>query len=152
VVEDEEDVRTFVTTILRERGFHVLTAAHADAALQQLRQDTSVALLLTDVGLPGGKNGKKLADEAHELNRSMKVLFMTGYAKNAIIHHGRLDPGVHLLVKPFTERDLNRKLEEVLRSSPSSPRQSVVRRYTMSCRSLSPVGLIPFPNQSDFVM
>jgi signal transduction histidine kinase/CheY-like chemotaxis protein len=117
VVEDEEDVRTFVTTILRERGFRVLTAAHADAALRQLRQDTSVALLLTDIGLPGGKNGKKLADEAHELNRSIKVLFMTGYAKNAIIHHGRLDRGVHLLVKPFTEQDLNRKLEEVLRSS-----------------------------------
>jgi signal transduction histidine kinase len=117
VVEDEEDVRTFVTTILRERGFRVLAAAHADAALQQLQQDTSVALLLTDVGLPGGKNGKKLADEAQKLNRSMKVLFMTGYAKNAIIHHGRLDPGVHLLVKPFTEQDLNRKLEEVLRLS-----------------------------------
>jgi signal transduction histidine kinase len=117
VVEDEEDVRTFVTTILRERGFRVLTAAHADGALQQLQQDTSVALLLTDIGLPGGKNGKMLADEAHELNRSMKVLFMTGYAKNAIIHHGRLDHGVHLLVKPFTEQDLNRKLEEVLRPS-----------------------------------
>jgi signal transduction histidine kinase/CheY-like chemotaxis protein len=117
VVEDEEDVRTFVTTILRERGFRVLAAAHADAALQQLQQDTSVALLLTDVGLPGRKNGKKLADEAQKLNRSMKVLFMTGYAKNAIIHHGRLDPGVHLLVKPFTEQDLNRKLEEVLRLS-----------------------------------
>jgi signal transduction histidine kinase len=117
VVEDEEDVRTFVTTILRERGFRVLTATHADAALNQLRQDTSVALLLTDVGLPGGKNGKKLADEAHELNGSIKVLFMTGYAKNAIIHRGRLDPGVHLLLKPFTEQDLNRKLEEVLRSS-----------------------------------
>jgi signal transduction histidine kinase/CheY-like chemotaxis protein len=117
VVEDEEDVRTFVTTILRERGFRVLAAAHADAALQQLQQDTSVALLLTDVGLPGGKNGKKLADEAQKLNRSMKVLFMTGYAKNAIIHHGRLDPGVHLLVKPFTEQDLNRKLEELLRLS-----------------------------------
>lgn len=117
VVEDEEDVRTFVTAILRERGFRVLTAAHAEAALQQLRQESSVALLLTDIGLPGGKNGKKLADEAHELNRSMKILFMTGYAKNAIIHHGRLDPGVHLLVKPFTEQDLNRKLEDVLRAS-----------------------------------
>jgi CheY-like chemotaxis protein len=117
VVEDEEDVRTFVTTILRERGFRVLTAAHADAALWQLRQDSSVALLLTDVGLPGGKNGRRLADEARELRRSMKVLFMTGYAKNAIIHHGRLArPWSPFAGKPFTEQDLNRKLEEVLRS------------------------------------
>jgi signal transduction histidine kinase len=117
VVEDDVDVRTFVTTILRERGFRVLTAGDANTALKQLRDDNSVALLLTDVGLPGGKNGRTLADEALELNSSMKVLFMTGYAKNAIIHHGRLDPGVHLLVKPFTERDLNGKLEEVLRWS-----------------------------------
>jgi signal transduction histidine kinase len=117
LVEDDVDVRKFVATILSEKGFRVLTAAHAEAALQQLRRDASVALLLTDVGLPGGKNGRKLADEALELNRSMKVLFMTGYAKNAIIHHGRLDAGVHLLVKPFTERDLSHKLEEVLRSS-----------------------------------
>lgn len=82
----------------------------------QRSSSASVALLLTDVGLPGGKNGRKLADEALGLYPSIKVLFMTGYAKNAIIHHGRLDPGVHLLVKPFTERDLSRKLDEVLRS------------------------------------
>jgi signal transduction histidine kinase/ActR/RegA family two-component response regulator len=117
VVEDDEDVRRFVVTILGERGFRVLTADDADAALQQLRQHASVAVLLTDVGLPGSKNGRKLADEARELNRSIKVLFMTGYARNAIVHHGRLDPGVHLLAKPFTEQDLSRKLEEVLRSS-----------------------------------
>jgi PleD family two-component response regulator len=64
VVEDEDDVREFVATILTERGFRVLTAADADAALQQVRQHASVALLLTDVGLPGSKNGRKLADEA----------------------------------------------------------------------------------------
>jgi signal transduction histidine kinase len=117
LVEDDADVRKFVVTILIERGLRVLTAADADTALQQLRQDPSVTLLLTDVGLPGGKNGRKLADEAFGFNPSIKVLFMTGYAKNAIIHHGRLDPGVHLLVKPFTEHDLGRKLDEVLRSS-----------------------------------
>jgi signal transduction histidine kinase/ActR/RegA family two-component response regulator len=117
LVEDDADVRHFVATILIQQGFRVLTAADADTALRQLRLDTSVTLLLTDVGLPGGKNGRKLADEALGLNPSIKVLFMTGYAKNAIIHHGRLDPGVHLLVKPFTEQDLSRKLDEVLRSS-----------------------------------
>jgi signal transduction histidine kinase len=117
LVEDDEDVRNFVATILSEKGFQVLAAADADTALQQLRQNPSVALLLTDVGLPGGKNGRQLADGALELNGSIEVLFMTGYAKNAIIHHGRLDPGVHLLVKPFTELELSRKVEEVLRSS-----------------------------------
>jgi CheY-like chemotaxis protein len=84
LVEDEVDVRKFVATILGEKGYRVLTAGDAEAALQQLRRDASVALLVTDVGLPGGKNGRKLAGEAVELNPSMKVLFMTGYAKNAI--------------------------------------------------------------------
>jgi DNA-binding response OmpR family regulator len=117
LVEDDEDVRNFVATILSEKGFQVLAAGDADTLLQQLRQNSSVALLLTDVGLSGGKNGRQLADGARELNGLIEVLFMMGYAKNAIIHHGRLDPGVHLLVKPFTERELSCKVEEVLRSS-----------------------------------
>jgi CHASE3 domain sensor protein len=73
-----------------------------------------IDLLFTDVGLPNGLNGRQLADEALRVKPTLKVLFTTGYARNAIVHHGRLDPGVELIVKPFTQADLAQKLQKVL--------------------------------------
>ncbi|MGE3476102.1 MAG: CHASE3 domain-containing protein [Rhodospirillaceae bacterium] len=114
VVEDDADVRAFTATILAENGFRVATAHDADSALQVLEREPATELLLTDVGLPGARNGKLLADEARTRWPKLRVVFMTGYARNAIIHGGRLDPGVDLIVKPFSENALLEKLHRVL--------------------------------------
>ena len=79
-----------------------------------LEERREIALLFTDVGLPGGMNGRQLADEARRRRPALKVLFTTGYARNAIVHHGRLDPGVELIVKPFSQASLAQKVRLVL--------------------------------------
>ncbi len=114
VVEDEEDVRTFTAEALTELGYQVTVAPDAHAALAVLEKLGGVSLLFTDVGLPNGINGRQLADEANRRWPDMKVLFTTGYARNAIVHHGRLDPGVELIVKPFTQSSLATKIRQVL--------------------------------------
>lgn len=114
VVEDDEDVRTYTTSIVRELGYKVLTASDGESALSVLRQNTGIDMLFTDVGLPGGMTGRILADKAREIRPNLKVLFTTGYARNAIVHDGRLDAGVQLITKPFTFEDLARKIRAVL--------------------------------------
>jgi PAS domain S-box-containing protein len=114
VVEDDEDVRRYSVDCLRELGYRVVDAPDADTALNRLETDPGIRLLFTDVGLPGGRNGRQLAEEATRRCPGLKVLFTTGYARNAIVHHGRLDPGVELLVKPFTYADLAAKIRQVL--------------------------------------
>jgi CheY-like chemotaxis protein len=81
-----------------------------------LETNPKVDLLFTDVGLPNGINGRQLADEACKRWPALKVLFTTGYARNAIIHHGHLDPGVELVVKPFSQSTLSTKIRKVLDS------------------------------------
>jgi len=76
--------------------------------------DPEVDLLFTDVGLPNGMNGRVLAEQARRRRRQLKVLFTTGYARNAIIHHGRLDAGVDLIAKPYTQTELAAKVRKVL--------------------------------------
>ena len=114
VVEDDEDLRSFTMQMLGELGYRVLGAADARSALQGLENEPAVDLLFTDVGLPNGVNGRQLADEVVRLRPSIRVLYTTGYARNAIVHHGRLDPGVELLPKPYTQPDLARRVREVL--------------------------------------
>jgi CheY-like chemotaxis protein len=126
VVEDDEDVRAHSTGILRELGYVVLVAPAAAAALQILEQHPEIELLFTDVGLPGGMNGRQLADEARKLRPDLKVLFTTGYARNAIVHDGRLDPGVSLLTKPFTFAALAAKLDDLLGGTAGSARVLLV--------------------------
>jgi PAS domain S-box-containing protein len=113
-VEDDNDVRAHTCGILRELGYQVLEAANGIAALGVLQAHPGVDLLFTDVGLPGGMNGRQLAGAARGLNRKLKVLFTTGYARNAIVHDGRLDPGVQLITKPFTFAALSEKLRDIL--------------------------------------
>ena len=84
------------------------------AALRAAGAAPDIRLLFTDVGLPGGMNGRQLADAAARLRPGLPVLFTTGYARNAIVHGGRLDPGLHLITKPFTRQALAAKLREVL--------------------------------------
>ena len=114
MVEDDEDVRTFTAEALTELGYQVTVAPDAHAALAVLEKLGGVSLLFTDVGLPNGINGRQLADEARQHWPDIKVLFTTGYAPNAIVHHGRLDPGVELIVKPFTQSSLAAKIRQVL--------------------------------------
>jgi CheY-like chemotaxis protein len=110
VVEDDEDVRAHAVAILRELGYSVVEAADGPSALRVLESEPGVRLLFTDIGLPEGLNGRQLADEALRRRPELRVLYTTGYARNAIVHQGRLDPGVELITKPFTYAALASKV------------------------------------------
>jgi nitrogen-specific signal transduction histidine kinase/CheY-like chemotaxis protein len=114
VCEDDEDVRTYSADVLRELGYKVLEAADGASALAVLEANPDVDLLFTDVVLPGGMTGAVLAKEAAKLRPGIKTLFTTGYARNAIVHHGRLDAGVELLTKPFSYADLAARVRDIL--------------------------------------
>ena len=114
VVEDDDDVRAHSTDILRELGYLVFEAKEGGEALSLLATEPGIQLLFTDVGLPGPFNGRQLADEARKLRPELNILFTTGYARNAIVHHGRLDAGVNLIVKPFTYAVLAARVRLVL--------------------------------------
>lgn len=115
VCEDDDDVRAYSVEVLRELGYRVLEAHDAAAALRLLqRQDVQIDLLFTDVVLPGSMTGADLAREAHKILPNLRVLFTTGYARNAIVHHGRLDPGVELVTKPFTYAELAIRVREII--------------------------------------
>ncbi|HYF57148.1 MAG TPA: ATP-binding protein [Salinarimonas sp.] len=114
VVEDDDMVRRFTVEALGEAGYRVLEAGDGPAGLRLLDADPRIALLFTDVVLAGQLNGRKLADEALRRRPDLRVVFTTGYTRNAIIHHGRLDEGVNFLGKPFTSSDLLHKVRTVL--------------------------------------
>jgi signal transduction histidine kinase len=118
VVEDDPDVRTFVTESLRELQYSVIEAPDASAALDILRKVAPVHLLLTDVVLPS-VNGRELAEKAVAQLPSLKVLYMTGYSRNAIIYSGRLDPGIEMIEKPLTQTALAAKVRSVLDHAPA---------------------------------
>jgi CheY-like chemotaxis protein len=114
VVEDDEDVRAHSAGTLQELGYRILEAGNGKAAQDMLDRHPEIALLFTDVGLPGGMNGRQLADAARARRPNLKVLFTTGYAKNAIVHEGRLDPGIQLVTKPFVYATLASKVRDLL--------------------------------------
>ncbi len=114
VVEDEADLRALVVRQLSELGYCVLEAADGPAALEILSSGSRIDLLFTDVVMPGGLSGRGLAEEALRQRPNLPVLYTSGYTENAIVHHGRLDSGVHLLSKPFKKQDLARKIRELL--------------------------------------
>jgi CheY-like chemotaxis protein len=114
LVEDDPDVRTFAKDTLQDLGYRVLVAADGTAGLRLLDAHPEIVMLFTDVGLPGGINGRQLADEAKRRRSDLKVLFTSGYARNAIVHHGRLDPGVELISKPFTYSALGTRMRRLL--------------------------------------
>jgi two-component system, NtrC family, sensor kinase len=114
VVEDDSDVRDYVIETLRELNYNVMGAADANQALSIVASDRfNFDLLLTDVVLPG-MNGRELADQIKQKRPGVPVLFMTGYSRNAIVHHGRLDPGVDLIQKPVTQEALAARVREML--------------------------------------
>ncbi len=121
-VEDDPAVRANSVEMLRDLGYRVIEAADGEAALQLLDQIPELRLLFTDVGLPGGINGRQLADRMLRRRPDLKVLFTTGYARDVIVHHGRLDPGIQLLGKPFTLAALATRIRQLLEDEPAPER------------------------------
>jgi CheY-like chemotaxis protein len=115
VVEDDEAVQAVTIGFLEDLGYLTVCARDAESALAVVRSRGDLALLFTDVVLPGGFNGRRLAEEAARLRPGLKVLFTSGYTPNAIIHNGILDADVELLSKPFTIEALAEKLRAILR-------------------------------------
>jgi signal transduction histidine kinase/CheY-like chemotaxis protein len=128
VVEDDGDVRDYAGNSLRELGYQVFEAIDAASALQILERETRIRLLFTDLGLPGGIDGKELAARAKKMRPSLSVVITTAYAASALIHDGRLDPGVDLLSKPFTLAALASRIREVLdrAQAPDGPTRILV--------------------------
>ena len=114
VVEDHEDLRAYCVGVLQELGYHVIEASNGRRALEILQADTDIALLFTDVVLPDGLDGRELAQEAQRRRPGLRVLFTTGYTRNAVIRNGGLDPGVHLIGKPFTFAELAARVRAIL--------------------------------------
>jgi CheY-like chemotaxis protein len=116
VVEDEDMVRSAAVGMLRDMGYTCMHAANGAEAVQILKSGVKIDLLFTDVIMPGSMNGRQLVDEALKQRPSLKTLFTSGYTENAIVHHGRLDSGVLLLVKPYRKSDLARMFRTALGS------------------------------------
>ena len=116
VVEDDEDVRAFVSNTLRDLSYVVFEADSGESALQIVDNGHHIDLLLSDVILPN-QNGRELANMLLGKRPQLKILFMTGYSRNAIVHQGRLDPGVQLIQKPFTRTTLAKRVRDVLDKS-----------------------------------
>jgi PAS domain S-box-containing protein len=117
VVDDEPTVRMLITEVLHELGYTPIEAADGPAGLKVLQSNVRIDLLITDVGLPGGINGRQMADAARQTRADLKVLFITGYANNAAIGHGHLEPGMHVLTKPFAMDKLASKIRAVIAES-----------------------------------
>ena len=115
VVDDEATVRMLVVDVLGDLGYTALEAENGPGALKLLESGPRVDLLVTDVGLPGGMTGRQVAVAARELKPDLKVLFITGYAENAVLSHGHLDPGMHILTKPFEVQVLAEKIKELIK-------------------------------------
>ncbi len=114
VVDDEPTVRMLVVEILEELGYAALEAADGAAGLRILRSGARIDLLVTDVGLPGAMNGRQMADAGRAVRPGLKVLFITGYAETAVFSHGQLEPGLHVMTKPFAMEMLASRIRELI--------------------------------------
>nr|WP_276617330.1 response regulator [Pseudomonas syringae] len=114
VVDDEPAVRLLITELLEDLGYIVLQAERGADALTILQSKAAIDLLITDVGLPGGMNGRQVADAARDVRPDLKILFVTGYAENAALAHDTLEPGMHVLPKPFAIAELIGRVTELL--------------------------------------
>jgi CheY-like chemotaxis protein len=114
LVDDEPTVRMLLADVLGELGYTVIEAADSATGLKLLRSDVHIDLLVTDVGLPGGMNGRQMAEAGLELRPHLKTLFITGYAENAVIGEGQLQPGMQVLTKPFAVDSLEGRVRDLL--------------------------------------
>ncbi len=116
VVDDEPTVRMLVTEVLEDLGYTAIEAGDGAAGLKVLQSKVRIDLLVTDVGLPGGMNGRQVADAARVVRPKLKVLFITGYAENAVLSHGHLGPGMHVMAKPFAMEALASRIRHLITS------------------------------------
>ncbi len=114
IVDDEPTVRMLVTEVLEDLGYTAIEAADSVAGLKVLQSDVRIDLLVTDVGLPGGMNGRQMADAGRVKRPGLKVLFITGYAENAAVGNGHLEPGMQVLTKPFVMEALASRIKELI--------------------------------------
>lgn len=114
IIDDEETVRRLVAEVLGEVGYTVIEAPDGPSGLEILRSDRRIDLLISDVGLPGGMNGRQVADAARVTRPELKVLFITGYAENAAVGNGLLATGMEVLTKPFVMGDLAAKVHDMI--------------------------------------
>jgi signal transduction histidine kinase len=114
VVDDEPSVRMLLSETLEELGYTVIEASDGPSGLKLLQSDVRIDLLITDVGLPGGMNGRQMADAARQSRNDLKVLFITGYAENAVIGNGHLEPGMHVATKPFNLDKLAARIKAII--------------------------------------
>jgi CheY-like chemotaxis protein len=114
IVEDDDDVRAYLIDVVRSLGYGVAATSNGKLALDLLGQaKTRIDLLLTDVVMPG-MNGRELANSATRLRADLKVLYMTGYSRNAVAHHGRLDARLDVIQKPINQSDLATRIRDAL--------------------------------------
>jgi CheY-like chemotaxis protein len=121
IVEDDPLVLNYVTTQLENLGYRTLQAGNAAEAIAIAEGGAAFDLLFTDVIMTGAMNGRQLADEMARRRPGIKILFTSGYTENAIVHHGRLDPGVLLLAKPYRNSELARMIRRALAASEPAP-------------------------------
>jgi PAS domain S-box-containing protein len=114
VVDDEHTIRMLLVEILSELGYRCIEAVDGQSALRALAREARIDLLITDVGLPGGLNGRQIADAARQTRPALKILFITGYAENAVIGNGHLDPGMEVITKPFVVTALAEKIRDMM--------------------------------------
>jgi CheY-like chemotaxis protein len=114
VIDDEPTIRMLIAEVLAESGYAVIEAPDGPAGLRVLESNARIDLLITDVGLPGGMNGRQVADAARVSRPDLKVLFITGYAENAVIGRGRLERGMFVLTKPFQMEGLAARIREII--------------------------------------
>jgi CheY-like chemotaxis protein len=114
VVDDEPLVRMVAVEILEELGYEVLEAEDGPSGIGILQSRSDIDLLVTDVGLPNGMNGRQLADAARTSRPDLKVLFITGYAENAVLNHGHLEAGMQVMTKPFSSEALAQRVKGII--------------------------------------
>lgn len=114
IVDDEPSIRMLFTDVLEEMGYHVIQAADSRAGLNILQSNARIDLLISDVGLPGGMNGRQMADAARASRPDLKVLFVTGYAESAMLNEGHLETGMSVMTKPFNVATLTERVRELI--------------------------------------
>ena len=119
VVDDEAPIRMLIAEVLSDAGYIAIEAADGPAALRIIQSKARIDLLITDVGLPGGINGRQLADASRAVRPDLKILFVTGYAENAAVGNGHLEPGMQVLTKPFKMDTLARRIQSIIDSPPA---------------------------------
>ena len=115
IVDDEPTVRTVITEVLGELGYAAIEVSDGASGLKVLQSDVRIDLLITDVGLPGGLNGRQMADAARLSRPKLPVLFITGYTESVAIGRSTLEPGMHLLAKPFAMEALASRIKSIIR-------------------------------------